>query len=63
MIGTLSTGHYDLSDWLLLIGALVFVIGAVLSLAPTATARPSWLNAITLQFIGLTLLTLALFVT
>lgn len=44
--GTLIDGHILLSDWLLLIGAVLFVLAAVLSLvvATTERPRPAWLG-------------------
>ena len=58
MIATLSSNHPDLSDWLLLIAFIVFVIAAVFQ--AFAAAVPARLHLIA---IGLALLTLAFFVT
>lgn len=58
MLAAVSSGHPDLSDWLLLVAFIVFVLAAVLA-AATTVARPAWLNAAVLQLAGLALLALA----
>lgn len=61
MLATLSSGHHDASDWLLLIAVVLFVIALALALS-TRAARPHWLTATTLQIAGFIALALALFV-
>ena len=60
MIAVLSSGHHDLSDWLLLIAVILFAVGFVLALANRAIGV---LTATTCTLAGLCALALALFVT
>jgi hypothetical protein len=62
----LITGHGLLSDWLLLIGAIVFFVAAIIAVVPmqhttTEPARtyPAWLGHGFLIAIGLTLIAVA----
>lgn len=57
MLAVVSSGHPGLSDWLLLIAAIVFVVAAVL--AASTAPRPAWVNAAVLQLVGLALLAVA----
>lgn len=62
MIATLSEGHHDAADWLLLAAVVLFALALVL-VASTRVPRSPWLSATTLQLAGFVALALALFVT
>jgi len=56
MFATVSSGHVDLSDWLLLIAFIVFVIAAIVTFVEASIPK------INLIAIGLALVSLAWFV-
>lgn len=56
IIATLSSGHADLSDWLLLVAVVLFVLDVVLTYIAAKPAR------LALVSLGLASLALALFV-
>ena len=57
--GSMIDGHILLADWLLLIGAIVFLVAAIAAYVRQAVPR-DWLPV--LVPLGLTLLTVALWV-
>ena len=62
LYATLSSGHHDAADWLLLLAVVLFVIAAALY-ASAGTNRPAWFTAGPVLALGLASQALALFVT
>lgn len=61
MIATLIDGHDTLSDWLLLIAAIVFVVGGLARMTSASDGRialPGWLLEIGLALVAVGLLVL-----
>ena len=63
MISTLSSGHHDAADWLLLLAVVLFALGWVVHVAGPLTVSPKLFNGLAFALAGLTSLALALFVT
>ena len=59
MIATVSSGHPDLSDWLLLIAFVLFVAAWIVHVAGPITVAPKLINGLSFAFAGLASLALA----
>ena len=61
LLADISHGHVDLSDWLLLIAAIVFAVAAVVTVvpAPAERPRPVWVSHAYLVAVGLCLFAVA----